>query len=129
MYKNGAPHAVITPTIAGGKGRGPFDFQSTLGIGVPGEDPHTVGTPTAWNTAVQYQVLKKLWPELEANATIYPNGPNFGHKQLFLSPGLVVGRIPLWQRLGMAVGRGVQIAATHFHTYNQQWTLSVRFPF
>jgi hypothetical protein len=86
-YKNGAPHAVIKPTIAGGKGWGPFDFQSTLGIGVPVEDPHTVGTPSAWNTAVQYQVLKKLWPELEANATIYPNGPNFGHKQLFLSPG------------------------------------------
>jgi len=128
-YKNGAPHAVITPTIAAGKGYGPFSVQSTFGVGVPVDDAGTLGTPLAWNTAFQYHLLRKLWPEIETNATFWANGPNAGKKQVFLSPGLVVGRIHLWRRLGFAIGGGVQIAATQYHQYNHQWSLSVRFPF
>jgi hypothetical protein len=128
-YKNGAPHAVITPTIAAGKGYKQFDVQSTFGVGVPVDDADTVGTPLTWNTAFQYHVLRKLWPEVETNATFWTNGTNAGKKQVFLSPGLVVGRIHLWRRLGLAVGGGVQIAATQYHQYNHNWSLSVRFPF
>lgn len=35
QYRNGALHAVITPTIAYGKGFGDFDLQGTFGVGLP----------------------------------------------------------------------------------------------
>ncbi|HVO81498.1 MAG TPA: transporter [Terriglobales bacterium] len=128
-YSNGAEHAVITPTIAFGKGWGNFDFQSTAGVGIPTGDVDRLGTPVAYNTAFQYRLWQKLWPEVEVNSTFWMNGERAGKKQLFLSPGLVVGRLHLWRRLGLTVGGGVQIAATQFHTYNHNWALSVRFPF
>src|SRR5262249_36105269 len=79
-------YGTITPTIAFGKGFGHFDFQSTVGVGVPTGGRDTSGTPVAYNTAFQYHVLRKLWPEVEANATFWPNGSLSGDKQLFLSP-------------------------------------------
>jgi len=125
-YKNGSTDASITPTIAGGKGFGNFDFQSTLGVSVPTGDESIIGTPVIWNTTFQYRVLKKIWPEVEVNSTFWSNGEHAGKKQTFLSPGLVLGRFHLWHRLGFTVGGGVQIAAT---SYNHNYTLSVRFPF
>ncbi len=126
---NGAAHAVLTPTMAYGKGWGNFAVQGTFGVGLPTGDTNTIGRSFAFNHAFQYRVSKKLWPEMEVNATFFQNGKNDGRKQVFLTPGLVVGRIPLWKRLGMTVGGGVQIAATHFHTSNHNAILSVRFPF
>jgi len=41
----------------------------------------------------------------------------------------MVGKFRLWKRLGLAVGGGIQIAATHFHTFNHNTVLTVRFPF
>src|SRR5260370_7871209 len=35
QYKNGATDAIITPTIAYGKGFGPFDIQGPLGVTFP----------------------------------------------------------------------------------------------
>jgi hypothetical protein len=128
-YTNGAREAVITPTIALGKGWGNFDIQSTLGVGIPVRDVDRLGTPVLYNTAFQYRVMKKLWPELEVNATFFPNGPQAGNKQVFLSPGLMLGKFHLWGRLGFAVGGGIQIAVTHFHTFNHNTVLTVRFPF
>ena len=122
-------YASITPTIAFGKGFGNFDFQSTLGWAIPTGGRDKSGTPVAYNTAFQYRVFHKLWPEVEANATFWPNGKLDGDKQVFLSPGLVAGRFPLWRRLGLSVGVGEQIAVTHFHQFNHAKTLSVRFPF
>ena len=45
---NSNGHAIFTPTIAGGKGWGNFDVQSTLGVSFPlgGED--RLGMPLAW---------------------------------------------------------------------------------
>ena len=121
----------ITPTIAFGKGYRNFDFQSTIGWIIPTGGRQNSGTPVAYNTAFQYRVLRKLWPELEANITMWPNGnPRLiGEKQVFISPGLVVGRLHLWKRLGLSIGAGEQIAVTHFHQYNHAKTLSIRFPF
>jgi hypothetical protein len=119
----------ITPTIAFGKGFHQFDFQSTLGWTIPTGGRQKSGTPVAYNTAFQYHVLRKLWPEVEVNATFWPNGRLDGDKQVFLSPGLVAGRFHLWGRLGLTVGVGEQIAVTHFHQFNHARTLSVRFPF
>jgi hypothetical protein len=50
-------------------------------------------------------------------------------KEVFLTPGLVLGSFPLAERLHLTVGGGVQIVATCFHQYNHGWILSVRFPF
>ena len=48
----------FTPTLAGGKGWGDFDVQSTLGVSLPtdhGTDFTGPGTPIAFNTTLQYQ--------------------------------------------------------------------------
>jgi hypothetical protein len=129
QYKNGALHAVITPTIAYGKGFGNFDLQGTFGVGLPTADTSLVGRTFAWNNTFQYQVFRKLWPEVELNSTFFQDGKNDAQKQNFVTPGLGVGRFPLWGRLGFTVGAGYQIATTHFHTSNHNATLSIRFPF
>ena len=128
-YTNGVKDAVVTPTIGFGKGWGNFDIQSTVGVGIPVGDVDTLGTPVSYNTAFQYRVVNRLWPELEVNATFFPNGTKAGNEQVFLSPGLMVGKFHLWRRLGFAAGGGIQIAATHFHTYNHNRVLTLRFPF
>jgi hypothetical protein len=79
--------------------------------------------------AFQYRVFKKLWPELEVNSTFFQDGANDGKKQVFLTPGIVVGKFPIWHRLGITLGGGVQIAATQFRTYNNKCVFSIRFPF
>ncbi len=50
-------------------------------------------------------------------------------KQNFVTPGLVIGRLHLTNRVGLTFGGGYQIATTHFHTTNHNGILSVRFPF
>jgi len=42
---------------------------------------------------------------------------------------LMVGRFRLWGRVGFAIGGGIQIAVTHFHTFNHNRVLTLRFPF
>lgn len=126
---NGAEHATLTPTLAYGKGWGAFDIQGTFGVAFPLADTTRLGTPIAWNNAFQYRLAKKFWPELEFNTTFFPNGPRAGNKQVFITPGMVIGKIPLTRRIGLTFGAGVQIAATHFHTSNHNAIISVRMPF
>ena len=128
-YTNGGLHAVITPTIAYGKGLGDFDLQGTFGIAMPVADTNLVGRNYLWNNTFQYRVFKKFWPEVELNSTFFQDGKNDGQKQNFVTPGLVIGRIHLWNRVGFTIGGGYQIATTHFHTNNHNAILSVRFPF
>lgn len=128
-YTNGAANAVVTPTIGAGKGWGKFDIQSTLGVGIPTGDVSRLGTPIVFNTAFQYQIFEKLWPEIDVNSTFFSNGARAGNKQVFLSPGLIIGKFHLWKRLGLAVGGGIQIATTHFHAFNHNTVLTMRFPF
>ena len=128
-YSNGAPHAVFSPALGLGKGWGNFDVQGTAGVTLPTGDLDTLGTPVALNATLQYKLLRKLWPEVEINSTLWANGNNSGKKQVFVSPGLVMGKFHLWRRVGFAIGGGVQIAATSFHNSDHNWLLSVRFPF
>ena len=128
-YSNGATAAILTPTIAGGKGWGNFDFQTTFGIALPTSHMDKLGTPLANNIAFQYRVFRKFWPEVEVNSTFWTNGSLAGDKQVFLSPGLIAGKFHLWRRLGVTVGGGVQIPVTHFHTVDRTYLTSVRFPF
>jgi hypothetical protein len=126
---NGAGEAILTPTLALGKGSGRFDVQTTLGENLPAAETERLGRQLLWNTTFQYRAEWKLWPELEVNSTFYRQGPNAGATQTFLTPGLGFGRVRLWRGLRLAMAAGDQIAVSQFHTYNHRWMLSVRFPF
>ncbi|MBV8050220.1 MAG: hypothetical protein JOZ80_03475 [Acidobacteriaceae bacterium] len=128
-YKNGAVHAVITPTIAYGKGIRHFDLQGTFGVGLPIADTNIVGRTYTWNNAFQYHLFRRLWPEVELNSTFFQDGKNDGQKQNFVTPGLLIGRLHLWKRMGLTFGGGYQIATTRFHTTNHNAIFSVRLPF
>jgi hypothetical protein len=127
--KNGAQDATVTPTIAAGKGFGHFDVQSTFGATLPTGDTNIIGRTLAWNTAVQYKIGRMFWPEVEVNSSFFEDGPNDGKKQTFITPGIVVGRMHLWHRLGLTIGGGFQIAATQYHKNNHNGIFTVRFPF
>ena len=128
-HTNGAPCATITPTIAYGKGLGNFDVQGTIGIAFPTSDANLLGRNYLWNNAFQYRAFRKFWPEVEINSTFIQDGPRDGMKQTFVTPGLVIGRLHFWNRVGFTFGGGFQIATTHFHTSNHNGILSIRFPF
>jgi hypothetical protein len=124
-------HYAFTPTIAFGKGWGSFSVQSTLGVSVPdnGAAPGGAGTPILFNTALQYRVAKFFWPELEANYTYWPNGKHDDLSQLFLTPGLLIGRFPIWKRVGLTLGAGVQVAVTDNPLIHRNIIFSGRIPF
>ena len=127
---NGSCCAVVTPTVAAGKGFGHFDVVSTLGGTLPVTNAAGLGRSIAWNTAAQYRVgrtgvARLLVPEAEINSTFYHGGPNDGKIATFGTVGLIFGRIPLAHdeagkpgRRALTLGGGEQIALTHFHTYN-----------
>lgn len=129
-YTNGSPDAIVTPTIAYGKGLGPFDVQGTMGVSLPTADEDRIGRTYAWNNAIQYYVVRaRLWPEVEVNYSRFQDGRNDGRTQIFITPGMVIGKLHLWGRAGLTFGAGMQVAATHFHTSNHNGILSVRIPF
>jgi hypothetical protein len=128
-YTNGIKDGTISPTLAAGKGWGNFDLTSTLGAVLPVADTNLIGRQVVWNSVAQYRVLLKIWPEAEVNYTYFSNGPSDGKTQVFMTPGIVFGRFPIHNRFSVTVGTGVQIAVTHFHTYNHKYILTVRFPF
>lgn len=138
---NGSCCAVVTPTLAVGKGWGNFDVTSTAGGALPVTNAHGLGRSVIWNSVAQYRLAKTgvarfFWPECEANTTFYKGGPNDGKTQVFGTPGLVFGRIPLSHdangkpgRLGFTIGAGEEIALTRFHTANHYTVLTFRMPF
>jgi len=126
---NTARHFEFTPTIAFGKGWGDFDFQSTVGVTFPNGGSKRIGTPVAWNTAFQYRLFKYFWPEVETNYTWFPSGEHEGKSQLFLTPGLIIGRLPIWERVGVTFGAGFQVAVTKYNMYHNAWVLTARIPF
>ena len=138
---NGSCCAVITPTLAVGKGFRKLSLTSTAGGSLPVSNPKGLGHTIGWNNAVQYHVAgtgiaRFFWPELEFNSSFYKGGSNDGKTQTFATPGIVIGRIPLGRnaagepgRLGLTFGAGEQIAVTRFHTYNHALVLTARLPF
>jgi hypothetical protein len=132
-YKNGTSVSTLTPTLIAGKGFGKFDIQSALGGVLPTSSVQTLGRSIAWNTVTQYKVGKYLWPELEANASYFRGGPNDGRTQVFLTPGVMVSKIKLRHdpkdRLGLLFGGGMQIATSHYHSYNHGLVLTGRLTF
>jgi hypothetical protein len=135
-YLNGAQEPSISPTLAGGKGFGRFDVQSTLGATLPTARGAQYGRPIAWNTALQYKIgggapgtrAPSVWPEVEFNTTHYEGGPNDGKTQNFASPGAIV-RFPLRKRLALVFGFGDQIATSSYHSFNHGLIITARMPF
>jgi hypothetical protein len=135
-YKNGSTDASIAPTLGAGKGFGNFDVQSTLGATLPTGNPALTasGRPVAWNTVAQYRIAKLYWPEIESNATFFKGGTNDGKMQEFITPGLIFGKCGLHpsdpkSRPGLAIGAGMQIATSHFHSYNHGLIATARWIF
>jgi hypothetical protein len=128
-YKNGSTSAVITPTLAGGKGWGKFDVQTTLAGTFPVNSVNIVGRTIVSNTAFQAHVIKRLWPEVEINSTNWFGGDNDGKKQTFVTPALIFGRFPIHKRLALSAGAGFQIALTHYHAYDHAVLATIRLPF
>lgn len=129
-YANGLTSATLTPTLAAGKGYGNFSVQSTLGIQVPAHHTLALSKTLAWNTALQYHLSRfKLWPELELNQSHFIDGRNAGLTQVFLTPGIVLGRFPLHHRVAFTGGIGYQIATSAFHPFNHNLILTFRLPF
>jgi hypothetical protein len=126
---NGNPKAIITPTIAYGKGWGMFDMQGTIGAAEPAGNTSALGRTYTWNHTFQLHTLERIWPELEINQSWFSGGKNDGKGQTFLTPGVVIGRMPLTGRVGLTVGAGVQIAVSQFHTSDHNIIFSLRFPF
>ena len=56
-------------------------------------------------------------------------GENTGKNQLFITPGLLIGRIPIHDRVGMTFGAGYQVAVTHHPAYNNAVIATGRIPF
>lgn len=128
-YTNGSVSAIVTPTLAAGKGWGNFDVQSTLGGALPVDSEHTLGRTILSNTALQYHPLAWLWPEAEINSAIWEGGTNDGKKQTFVMPGLIFGRFSIHHRIALVAGAGFQMAVTHYHQYNHAFIATVRMPF
>lgn len=132
-YKNGTAVSTLTPTVIGGKGFGKFDIQSAIGAVLPTSSAPTIGRTVQWNTVAQYKVGRYLWPEIEANAGYFYGGPNDGRSQVFLTPGLIVSKLKLRHdprdRLGLIFGTGMQIATSHYHSYNHGLVLTGRLTF
>ena len=138
---NGSCCAVVTPTIAGGKGWGNLDLTSTFGGSMPITNAKGLGHTMTWNNVAQYRLAKEgvarfFWPEVEFNSSFYSGGTNDGKIATFGTPGIIIGRIPLAHdasgkpgRLGLTFGAGEQIALTSFHTYNHGIVLTLRIPF
>ncbi|MDE3103928.1 MAG: hypothetical protein KGK08_02020 [Acidobacteriota bacterium] len=139
--KNGGCCAVVTPTLAMGKGWGNFDVETTAGGSLPVTNSAGLGHLIAWNTVAQYRLsshgqARFFWPEIESNASFFKGGANDGKIVDYITPGVVVGRFPLTKRpdgtpgrLGLTFGLGEQIAVTHFNTYNHATVLTFRIPF
>jgi hypothetical protein len=124
------------PSLAFGKGWGAFDIQGTIGGVLPASHASTIGYQVQTNLAFQYHVLDVLWPELEVNWTYYANGQRGGLNQVYLTPGLVVGRFLLPDGLKFTFGVGYQVAVAPAYipkpqtpAYNNAWLFTTRLNF
>jgi hypothetical protein len=104
-------HAIVTPTLAAGKGWGNrdagADVQTTLGLSIPSGGLETLGKPLVWNVALQGHV-GKFWPEVETSYTHWYDGPHAGKDQMTVTYGVTLGRFEIENRVKAIVGVGYQ---------------------
>ncbi len=124
------------PTFAFGKGWGDFDIQATVGGVLPASNVATLGDQIQTNVAFQYHLMKVFWPELEVNWIYYVDGQRGGLNQIFLTPGLVLGRFQMAEGILFTTGLGYQIAVAPNYrpspqtpAYSNAWVFTSRFNF
>jgi hypothetical protein len=138
---NGSCCAVVTPTLAVGKGWGNFDLTSTAGGSLPITNSKGLGHTISWNNVAQYKLAKTgparfFWPEVELNSSFFKSGANDGKVATYVTPGIIIGRIPLTHtpdgkpgRLGVTFGGGEEIDLTKFRTTDRNLVFTARMPF
>lgn len=127
---------VVTPTLAAGKGWGDFDIQATVSVPIPLGRESEIGTSVVTNVAFQYHLAKYFWPEFEVNYTHWADGERSGKDQVFLTPGLILGRFKLCDDSNLIVGAGYQFAVSPkttspvlTPTYDSNWIVTTRLSF
>ena len=129
--------AIITPGIAGGKGWGKFNIQTYVAFPIPTSHTGTIGYSAELNVALQYNLLTYFWPEFEVNTTRYFSGLRGGKTQVFLTPGLILGVFPIYNRIRATIGAGYQFAVAPKLTrtpvltpvYDHAWIVSAHMLF
>ncbi|MGC9194377.1 MAG: hypothetical protein ACP5IL_02850 [Syntrophobacteraceae bacterium] len=135
-----AGYDIVTPMLGFGKGfktsLGEFDYQATVGPSIPSAEFSKVGTPITWNSAFQYGnrfsffgYEVPLWPDFEVTWVSYPNGENCGGQQVYLAPGINIGRFQLTEHVYFVVGAAYQFAATSNRAFDHQWLITMRIPY
>jgi outer membrane immunogenic protein len=124
------------PTLAFGKGWGDFSVQASVTGVLPASNVSTLGDQIQTSVAFQYRVMKILSPELEVSWTYWIAGQRDGLNQVFLTPNLIIGRLPLADNLSLTAGFGYQIAlAPNFRpspltpSYGNAWVFTTRINF
>ncbi len=120
-FQNGAPTADYYPTLAAGRAWGRFDLQTTLGGTMPTGKIAAQGRSIEWNATAQARAGAHLWIDLENNAAFNYDGPFDGKTENFLTPAVFyVLSHKQWHpgHTALVLGAGMQIATSHFHTYN-----------
>jgi hypothetical protein len=123
---------ILQPTLAFGKGWGHFNVQVNLSEQFPlsgNQAAQNFGKPVLANLVAQYQLWDYVWPEFELNFTWWPDGLRQGNTQLFLTPGVIFGPLPLKDRFKFAVGAGYQFAVTPAPVFNSSFILTARLSF
>lgn len=124
------------PTLGFGKGWGAFDIQGTFGAVLPASHTNTLGHQLQTNIAFQYHVQPVFWPQLEVNWTYYTDGQRGGLNQVFLTPGLVIGRLLFPNGASFTCGVGYQTAVAPSYrsspltpAYGHAWLFTTRVNF
>ncbi len=98
----------------------------------------TIGTALVTNVALQYHIFEYFWPEVEFNDTYWFDGLSGGLNQLFITPGVIVGRFPIGGTAKLIFGLGYQVAVDPSPTrlkpvltptYDHAWVLTSRMAF
>lgn len=121
---------MISPSLAAGKGWDPFDLQANLGEAFPLDHASTIGDATTANVAAQLRLFDVVWPEIEFNDTYWSGGTRHGQNQLFVTPALQLGRLPLYGRVKLQLGAGYQYALSpETPSYRRAWVMTSRLIF
>jgi hypothetical protein len=128
--KNGALTDSWNPTLAGGIGfLRRFDIESTIGGTMPTGKIAQQGRSIVWNSLVHDHVSKHVFLELENNAAFYFSGAHDGKMQNFVTPAaFYIFKREEWKPTHpfLVFTGGMQIATSHFHTYNHNTILEMR---
>jgi hypothetical protein len=131
-YSNGAATGSFTPIVSAAWAHRRLDVISSISGLLPTGEVARQGRTANSNTALQFHPARPIWIEVENNATFFHGGSHDGEMQNFVLPaGLLVVRSKRWRPAHpyFIVDSGMQIATSHFHTYDHNLITEVRMLF